>query len=41
MLDGYQIYKDIWAAAIGEVFVCSRKPTNVGKILVVKLAIFA
>ena len=34
---GYHIYKDIWAAAIGEVLVCSREPTNEGKIFVVKL----
>ena len=34
---GHQVYKDIWAAAIGEVLVCSREPTNVGKIFVVKL----
>ena len=27
---GYHIYKDIWAAAIGEVLVYSREPTNVG-----------
>ena len=25
---GYHVYKDIWAAAIGEVLVCSREPTN-------------
>ena len=30
---GYHIYKDIWAAAIWEVRVCSTEPTNVGKIL--------
>ena len=34
---GYHIYKDIWAAAIWEVLVCSTKPTNVGKIFAVKL----
>ena len=34
---GYQVYKDIWAAAIREVLVCSTKPTNVRKIFVVKL----
>ena len=34
---GYHVYKDIWAAAIGEVLVCSREPTNIGKIFVVKL----
>ena len=34
---GYHIYKDIWAAAIREVLVCSTEPTNVGKIFVVKL----
>jgi len=34
---GYQVYKDIWAAAIREVLVCSTEPTNVGKIFVVKL----
>ena len=28
---GYHEYKDIWAAAIREVLVCSTKPTNVGK----------
>ena len=26
---GYHVYKDIWAAAIGEVLVCSREPANV------------
>ena len=31
---GYHIYKHIWTAAIGEVLVCSREPTNV---VVVKL----
>ena len=31
------MYKDIWAAAIQEVLVCSREPTNVGKYFVVKL----
>ena len=31
--DVYQVYKDIWAAAIGEVLVCSREPTNIGKFL--------
>ena len=30
------VYKDIWAAAIGDVLVCSTEPTNVGKIFVVK-----
>ena len=34
---GYHVYKDIWAAAIQEVLVCSREPTNVGKYFVVKL----
>ena len=34
---GYHVYKDIWAAAIWEVLVCSREPTNVGKYFVVKL----
>ena len=34
---GYHVYKDIWAAAIGEVLVCSREPTNIGKTFVVKL----
>ena len=29
---GYQVYKDVWAAAIGEVLLCSREPTNVRKI---------
>jgi len=33
----YHVYKDIWAAAIREVLVCSTKPTNVRKIFVVKL----
>ena len=33
---GYHIYHDIWAAAIHEVLVCSREPTNVGKIFIVK-----
>ena len=32
---GYYVYKDIWAAAIWEVLVCSMEPTNVGKIFVV------
>ena len=31
------IYKDIWAAAIWEVLVCSTEPTNDGKIFVVEL----
>ena len=26
---GYHVYKDTWAAAIGEVLVYSREPTNV------------
>ena len=34
---GYHVYKDIWAAAIREVLVCSTEPTNVGKYFVVKL----
>ena len=34
---GYHVYKDMWAAAIGEVLVCSREPTNEGKIIIVKL----
>jgi len=34
---GYHVYKDIWAAAIREVLVCSMEPTNVRKIFVVKL----
>ena len=34
---GYYVYKDIWAAAIQEVLVCSPEPTNVGKIFVVRL----
>ena len=25
---GYHVYKDIWAAVIGEELVCSREPTN-------------
>ena len=29
-----QVYKDVWAAVIGEVLVCSREPTNVGEIFV-------
>ena len=33
---GYHVYKDIWAAAIGEVLVCSQEPTNAQKIFVVK-----
>ena len=28
VLRGYYVYKDIWAAAIGEVLVCSREPIN-------------
>ena len=34
---GYHIYKDIWAAAVWEVLVCSMEPTNIGKIFIVKL----
>ena len=34
---GCNVYKDIWAAAIGKMMVCSREPTNVGKIFIVKL----
>ena len=34
---GYHVYKDIWAAAIWEVLVCSTEPINVGTIFVVKL----
>ena len=34
---GYRIYKDIWAAAIGEVLVCCRWRVVVGKIFAVKL----
>ncbi len=26
---GYHVYKDVWEAAIGEVLVCRREPTNV------------
>ena len=33
----YHVYKDIWAAAIGEVRVCRMEPTNEGKIFVAKL----
>ena len=33
----YHVYKDIWAAAIREVLVCSTEPTNVGKFFIVKL----
>ena len=29
----YHVYKDIWAAAIGEVLVCSQEPTNAQKFL--------
>ena len=36
----YHVYKDIWAAAIREVLVCSREPTNVSKIFHCKI-IFA
>ena len=28
---GYHVYKDIWAATIGEVLACSREPTNAEK----------
>ena len=28
---GYRVYKDTWVAAIGEVLVCSREPTNAEK----------
>ena len=31
------MYTRIWAAAIREVLVCNREPTNVGKYFVVKL----
>ena len=34
---GYHVYKDIWAAAIWKVLVCSTEPINVGKIFIVKL----
>ena len=34
---GYHIYKDIWAAAIREVLVCSMEPTNVGQMFVIEL----
>ena len=34
---GYHVYKDIWAAAIREMLVCSREPTNIGKFFIVKL----
>ena len=34
---GYHVDKDMWAAAIGEVLLCSREPTNVGEIFSVKL----
>ena len=34
---GYHVYKDIWAAAILEVLMCSMEPTNVGKIFFVEL----
>ena len=27
-IKGYHVYKDTWAAAFGEVLVCSREPTN-------------
>ena len=36
---GYHVYKDIWATEIGEVMVCSREATNVGKFFIVKLYI--
>ena len=29
---GYHVYKDLWAAAFGEVLVCNREPTNTEKI---------
>ena len=25
---GYHVYKTIWAAAVGEVLICRREPTN-------------
>ena len=34
---GCHVYEDIWAAAIGEVLVCSRELTNVTEIVIVKL----
>ena len=30
---GYHVYKDTWAAAIGEALVCSREPSNAEKFL--------
>ena len=33
----YYVYKDTWAAAIGEVLVCSREPTNAEKISLYKI----
>ena len=32
---GYHVYKDIWAAAIWEVLLCSTEPTNVGKFRII------
>ena len=37
---GYHVYKDIWAAAIGEVLACSRELTNVTETVIVKLFLF-
>ena len=33
----YQVYKDMWAAAIGEVLLCSRELTNIREIFGIKL----
>ena len=38
---GYQVYKDIGAAAIGEVLVCTREPTNVGVVKLYLCKIFS
>ena len=32
---GYHVYKDIWAAGIWEVLLCSTEPTNVGKFRII------
>ena len=38
-VEDYHVY-DIWAAAIGEMLVCSREPTNEGKNFAAKLNYF-
>ena len=37
---GYHVYKDTWAAAIGEVLVCKQGVNQRGKSLIVKVKYF-